>query len=123
MSDGNIMNEDHIFKNIKASIIDYIQQIENDFLKSISFQMRAPQGIEVFINALHVSGLDLGKIVSPVITEDYTNICDKNEEDRKKSSIKKLLNLLCLEHCYMNASQDWTACSGMQRRPDLWSMR
>jgi len=94
--------------------------------------MRAPKGTEIFNSALLLSGLNLDRLITPS-GEDFSNFSANHvnenceaEKIKKKSSLRKLLNLLSLEHIYTNAAQDWSAFvspGNMQRRPDLWALR
>lgn len=70
--------------------------------------MRAPKGTEIFNSALLLSGLNLDRLITPV-TGVFSNFSANNnnfeaEKNKKKSSLKKLLNLLSLEHIYTNAA-------------------
>ena len=94
--------------------------------------MRAPKGTDILESALRLSGLNLDRLVTPVTGDTYINYSANHldqfeaEKNKKKSSLKKLLNLLSLEHIYTNAAQDWNAFvspGNLQRRPDLWALR
>jgi hypothetical protein len=44
----SLQSQDSLLSGIKGRLTDFIQTVENGFLQSIGFQLRAPMGYEIF---------------------------------------------------------------------------
>ena len=76
--------DEQLFKSIKSKFTEYIQDVENDFLRVLRFQMRDSNGSDIFVACLKLSG--------------HQNLIDRSNQ--------KMLNLLSLEHIYSSGGQE-----------------
>lgn len=77
--------DEELFKSIKLRFTEYIQDVENEFLKVLRFQMRDSNGSDIFVACLELAG--------------HSNLIDGRNKHHCHA-FNKILNLLSLEHIY-----------------------